>query len=272
MSLVTPTWTATFARPLLDQIIALVQRDQATAISIVNPEITDQIVQFHKGYAPRIQLPHFTVWAHGTEFSLEEQLARRSTNDITVQVDVGPLDQELAQELAWAWARVIDIIITSAAPEDWWTPLPIQFFDQPAPATTSPPAQGTLLAVLPLRIVISSALVEGQDKPVIRAEWWGRFELEEAGVGVTEEGAYAPPVGYAMQYEETPSGAINGVNTVFTLQFAPSPPTSLVLTLNGLIQEQGANDDYTLSGNEITFIEPPPAGSRILAVEYQYET
>jgi hypothetical protein len=175
----TPTWSATFAKPLLNQIIALVQRDQAAAIAIVNPAITDQIVQFHKGFAPRIQLPHFTVWAGGSRFSLEEQLARRSTSDITVAVDVGSFDQELAQELAWDWARIIDMIITSAAPEDWWTPLSITYFDQANAAETSPAAQGTLLAVLPLQIRISTALVEGMDKPLVRAEWIGRFELEE---------------------------------------------------------------------------------------------
>jgi len=179
MALTTAEWNATFARPLLDQIIALVQRDQAAAISIVNPAITDQIVQFHKGFAPRIQLPHFTVWARGSEFDLEEQLARRSTNVVTVTVDVAQYDQELAQELAWDWARIIDTILTSATAEDWWTPLSVNLFNQPDPSTTSPAAQGSLLAVLPLSIAISAALVEGMDKPLVRAEWMGRFDLEE---------------------------------------------------------------------------------------------
>lgn len=175
----TPKWTARFARPLLDQIIALVQRDQAAAIAIVNPTISDTIVQFHKGFAPRIQLPHFTVWAHCAQFSLEAQSTRQSSNKVTVGVDVGPTDQELAQELAWDWGRIIDLILTSATPEDWWTPLPITFFDQPDAGATTPPAQGTLLAVLPLQIAVSTAQVEGVDKPLVRAEWMGRFDLEE---------------------------------------------------------------------------------------------
>jgi hypothetical protein len=174
-----PAWNATFAKPLLNQIIALVQRDQAAAISIVNPAITDQIVQFHKGFAPRIQLPHFTVQARESQFHVEEQLARRSTNVVQVTIDVGSYDQELAQELAWDWGRIIDMILTSAAPEDWWTPLSITFFDQPSPASTSPPAQGALLQVIPVSLVVSTALVEGMDKPLVRAEWTGRFELEE---------------------------------------------------------------------------------------------
>ena len=179
MPLTTPTWNATFARPLFDQIIALIQRDQAAAIQIVNPAITDPIAQFHKGFAPRVQLPHMTVWAHGSSFALEAQLARRSTSDISVAVEVGSYDQELAQELAWDWARIIDIILTSATAEDWWTALPVTYFDQATPSQTAPPAQGTLHAVLPLQILVDTALVEGMDKPLVRAQWVGRFELEE---------------------------------------------------------------------------------------------
>jgi hypothetical protein len=179
MALTVARWNSTFAKPLLNQIIALVQRDQAAAIAIVNPTISDTIVQFHKGFAPRIQLPHFTVWAHSSQFSLEAQSTRQSSNKVTVVVDVGSSDQELAQELAWDWGRIIDLILTSATPEDWWTPLPITYFDQQDAGTTTPPAQGTLLAVLPLQIAVSTAQVEGVDKPLVRAEWMGRFDLEE---------------------------------------------------------------------------------------------
>ncbi|MGA2435899.1 MAG: hypothetical protein ABSG25_11495 [Bryobacteraceae bacterium] len=48
-----------------------------------------------------------------------------------------------------------------------------------------------------------------------------------------------------------PAGAIDGVNTVFTLQSAPSPATSLALYRNGVLQTLG--DDYTFSGVTIVF-------------------
>lgn len=50
---------------------------------------------------------------------------------------------------------------------------------------------------------------------------------------------------------ETPSGSVNGTNTVFTLAQAPAPATSLQLYLNGL--EQTAGIDFTLSNNTVTF-------------------
>lgn len=50
---------------------------------------------------------------------------------------------------------------------------------------------------------------------------------------------------------ETPSGAINGTNPTFALSTAPSPPASLALFRNGLLQLAG--NDYTLDGATITF-------------------
>ncbi|MCC7174343.1 MAG: hypothetical protein IT159_04030 [Bryobacterales bacterium] len=50
---------------------------------------------------------------------------------------------------------------------------------------------------------------------------------------------------------ETPSGSINGSNRLFTLSEQPSPPQSLLLFRNGVLQRQGL--DYTLSGGVITF-------------------
>lgn len=63
----------------------------------------------------------------------------------------------------------------------------------------------------------------------------------------------------------TPSGSINGTNTVFTL---PATPTagSLFVFLNGAFQANGG-EDYTLSGSTITFVNAPLTNS-ILRVKY----
>ena len=50
---------------------------------------------------------------------------------------------------------------------------------------------------------------------------------------------------------ETPAGAVNGVNTVFTLAQSPNPSASLALYRNGIRIKSGL--DYTSSGNSITF-------------------
>jgi hypothetical protein len=67
---------------------------------------------------------------------------------------------------------------------------------------------------------------------------------------------------------ETPSGTVNGVNTVFTLSSTPSPPSSLTLFRNGILQRVGV--DYTLSGDSITFTSVSiPGPGDILQVSYR---
>jgi len=67
---------------------------------------------------------------------------------------------------------------------------------------------------------------------------------------------------------EVPSGAIDGVNTVFSLIFTPKT-NSEHLYLNGLLMESGVLNDYTISGDTITFNYAPPLGSSILC-SYRY--
>lgn len=61
-----------------------------------------------------------------------------------------------------------------------------------------------------------------------------------------------------------PTGTINGVNKIFTL---PTTPTAVALVfLNGLLQQSGGGNDYTISGATITFNTAPLTGSIVLAV------
>lgn len=64
---------------------------------------------------------------------------------------------------------------------------------------------------------------------------------------------------------ETPGGSINGSNAVFTLSAAPTPPGSLLLWRNGILQRAPA--DYTLAGSTITFVAmaKPQTGDSLTA-------
>lgn len=61
---------------------------------------------------------------------------------------------------------------------------------------------------------------------------------------------------------ETPAGSINGSNTAFTLANTPTAGTEEVF-LNGLLQEPGAGNDYTISGATITYLTAPISGDKI---------
>jgi hypothetical protein len=75
-----------------------------------------------------------------------------------------------------------------------------------------------------------------------------------------------PGVGFVDQ--QTPTGAINGVNGVFTLTQTPSPTTSLAVYRNGLLLTAGV--DYTLSGAVITFMTGlVPQSSDTLSCSYR---
>lgn len=68
---------------------------------------------------------------------------------------------------------------------------------------------------------------------------------------------------------EVPVGAINGTNTTFQLGNIPNPNTEQVF-LNGLLQRPGAQFDYTISENTITFNDPLEDGENVL-VSYFYD-
>lgn len=59
-------------------------------------------------------------------------------------------------------------------------------------------------------------------------------------------------------YNETPSGTINGTNTVFTLAASAS---GVMVVVNGVLQAEGV--DYTRSGGTITFLIAPASGDWI---------
>jgi hypothetical protein len=74
--------------------------------------------------------------------------------------------------------------------------------------------------------------------------------------------ASIPGVGFVDQ--ETPTGAINGVNAAYTLSQTPAPSTSLAVFRNGLRLTSGV--DYNAVGTTVTFVSnlAPQAGDILL--------
>lgn len=61
---------------------------------------------------------------------------------------------------------------------------------------------------------------------------------------------------------EYPVGEINGINKVFELTELPKNGSEHIY-LNGLLQDQGENNDYVINGKTITFSISPPLSSKI---------
>lgn len=173
----TPAWNALFAKPLLNQCIALIQRDQASAIAIVNPAL-GPINEFHKGPGLRTAFPWLVVSLDGLEFNEDALGTRQSRPRVALVLDVGQFDQEMAQDNAQDYARVLDMVITTASESDWETPLPISQETVPS-GTTSPNATGSLKEVFVASHRYSLVTLDEIQTPVLRATLNLDFVLEE---------------------------------------------------------------------------------------------
>lgn len=69
--------------------------------------------------------------------------------------------------------------------------------------------------------------------------------------------------------KETPLGVIDGVNNLFVLSNIPDQNSEHVY-LNGLLQDNGQFEDYTIIGNELYFNQPPLPGMK-LRCTYRYK-
>lgn len=61
---------------------------------------------------------------------------------------------------------------------------------------------------------------------------------------------------------ETPSGSVNGSNASFVLAATPVAGSESVY-LNGILQDAGAGNDYTISSATITFASAPATGDKV---------
>lgn len=91
--------------------------------------------------------------------------------------------------------------------------------------------------------------------------------LQFANINVNASAAELNGVGLIV-VRETPTGAVDGSNTTFTLANTPIAGSEEAF-LNGLLQEPGAGNDYTISGATITYLTAPLTGYR-LRVSYRY--
>jgi len=186
----TPAYQAQFAKPLVNQLIAIIQRDQAAALTVMNAaRATDgnaalgPIAEFHKGPGARTGWPWLSLEIGPTNFERgDDKTTRHHEVRINLALDTGQYDQEMAQEDAQDYARLLDMIITSAGPwpslGDWTTSLPIQH-ETLQNGSTAPNAVGTVNEVFVESHVPGPVSVPGIDVPIMRITLTVLFELEE---------------------------------------------------------------------------------------------
>jgi hypothetical protein len=128
--------------------------------------------------------------------------------------------------------------------------------------------------VAPRNVSAYMPLMIGDDDPSspLAAPESGAVPAPEAGDAAAgkflkADGSWEVPSGSSVGHTavcEAPAGTLNGSNAVFTLSFTPNPASSLLLALNGVLQNPGSGSplsgaDYAVSGPTITYAVGPKA-------------
>jgi len=85
------------------------------------------------------------------------------------------------------------------------------------------------------------------------------------GIEIVTGSAGQITVSQNVEWNENLAGTVDGVNTSFTLAYPPSDTSSIMLFVNGVLYEHGADNDYTVSGTTVLFNEAPVVESKITA-------
>jgi len=179
-------FSSSYAAPLIDQLMAIIQRDQASALGIVNADRAakgnqplEPIKEFHKGPGARMAMPWLTFAAGPVAFDRDKsQQIRKGVVTISLVLDTGQFDQEMAQDNAHDYARMLDGLISTSWEKsqgtdstlDWKEPLPaLPIAHETRPqGVTAPPHGLSVDALWITDHTPGTVTAEGYDKPVYR--------------------------------------------------------------------------------------------------------
>jgi hypothetical protein len=124
-------YQAQFAKPLVNQLLAVLQRDQEAALDLVNAgrpagRALKPFVAFHKEAAPIQNWPALVLVAQENSFdeSSDSDLRTQTLRFFCALALTGS-DPEWLAEDAMDYLRVVDMILTSFPLDDFYRPLPL---------------------------------------------------------------------------------------------------------------------------------------------------
>jgi hypothetical protein len=207
------------------------------------------IQQFTGSSTQTVVLPNATTLSVGTQFFV----TNRSSGAVTVNMNGGSLLQTLA-----ASSYAIFTLINAGTAAGTWDS-----------AYTSGGGSGTVTTVSVVSANgLAGTVANAGTTPAITLSTSVTGVLKGNGTAISAAVAgtdYMAPADFVTR--ETPAGTVNGVNATFTLANTPIANTESIF-LNGLLQEPGAGNDYTISAATITMLNIPATGDR-LRINYQ---
>lgn len=127
-------------------------------------------------------------------------------------------------------------------------------------AVTTAKIADTAVTLAKLQTLTAGQIIIGTSSGNTAVTLSGDATVSQAGVVTVDGTVFAKYSDIVTR--ETPAGAIDGSNTAFTLAFTPKAGTEHVY-FNGVLQDPGAGNDYTISGAVITFAFAPVTPDKI---------
>ncbi len=178
----TAKYNALFAKSLVEQLIAIIQRDQASAIAVVNSSL-GAIQEVHKGATAPTGFPWLVVWPSAVSFDQDSLDSRHYHARLHLAVYWSDNDPDRGQDLIHDYARLLDVIVTSSGPPpsfaDMTTALAITWPWGTASRSTTPPAPGTVKEVFVESHDYGVVAFANIDTPVYRAVLTVLVDVEE---------------------------------------------------------------------------------------------
>lgn len=151
-----PKYQAQFAKALVNQLIAILQRDQQAALDLVNAarpagRALKPLAAFHKELAPIQNWPALVLVAQEVAFDAasDADLRTESVRFLSALAITGT-DPEWLSEDAMDYLRAVDIVLTSAPLSDFYAALPIAHVTVPGGTTT--PLDSAVSKIQDLRV------------------------------------------------------------------------------------------------------------------------
>jgi hypothetical protein len=229
------------------QVNNLIEDTTTTATAAGTTTLTvssDRNQQFTGSSTQTLVLPNATTLLIGHQF----YVMNRSSGAVTVNMNGG----SLLQTMAGSSFALFTLINNGTAAGTWDS------------AYSSGGGSGTVTTVSVVSANgFAGTVANAGTTPAITISTTITGLLKGNGTAISAAVAgtdYMAPANFVVR--ETPSGTINGVNTTFTLANTPIAGTEMVF-LNGILQEPGAGNDYTISGATITYLAAPLTNDRL---------
>jgi hypothetical protein len=208
------------------------------------------IQQFTGSSTQTVVLPNATTLAVGQQFFI----MNRSSGAVTVNMNGGALLQTLA-----ASSYAIFTLINNGTAAGVWDA-----------AYTSGGGSGTVTTVSVVGANgLAGTVANAGTTPAITLSTSVTGVLKGNGTAISAATAgtdYMAPANFVVR--ETPTGLVNSSNVTYTLANTPIAGTEVVF-LNGILQEPGAGNDYTIATNTITYLTAPVTGDRLRVNYYK---